>query len=124
MLNVNINIVDINRNGHRHRRMPFRRWPELKHRWRTQTQKQLNKNHIGVSFSDHSNQHSVKRDHRINSAGCNRKTKVAGACVHLLQFDHSVEDLPPPLVNQFFSISWGFWHSLPAGVSALSKGKS
>ena len=25
--------------------MPFRRWPELKNRWQTQTQKQVNKNH-------------------------------------------------------------------------------
>ena len=32
--------------------MPFRRSPGLKHRWRTQTQKQLNKNHVADDKDD------------------------------------------------------------------------
>ena len=32
--------------------MPFRRWPELKNRWQTQTQKQVNKNHSYLHFRD------------------------------------------------------------------------
>ena len=32
--------------------MPFWGWPGLKHRWRTQTQKQLNKNHVADDKDD------------------------------------------------------------------------
>ena len=40
--------------------MPFQQWPELKNRWQTQTQKQLNKNHGKCSSTYNYYLHSDK----------------------------------------------------------------